>query len=211
MDNCTSQNKNCAFFTFLVYIINCCHISADMITINYLEPGHTYMSADSFHHQVEKSLRKMRKVYDFTEFKNAVQQANSRNVEILEMEARDFYNWKDFSSLHKIRKNQIEKAYIHDMVQVYVKRGQMSLYYKKDFNGPPVELNFLNAKINKSGIPPPTPKGKPRSISKERRDNIISKLLESDNSIMPKNRLNFWKEIPITEEAEDENEDENDI
>lgn len=205
VDNCSSQNKNWAFFTFLVYIVNSSHISANVIDINYLEPGHTFMSADSFHHQVEKSLRKVKKVYDFTEFKHAVQQANSGKVDILEMELRDFYHWKDFSSAHKINRNHSERPYIYDMVQVQAQRGSMSLLYKKDFHGSQLPLNFLTAKVMKSGIPFPKSKENPRGITTERRDNIISKLLESENSIMPKNRLHFWKEIPITQSTEEDN------
>ena len=34
------------------------------IIINYFEPGHTFMSADIFHHQVEMALEKQNKTYD---------------------------------------------------------------------------------------------------------------------------------------------------
>lgn len=52
LDNCSSQNKNWTLFSFLVYIINSTEISAEEIIINYFEPGHTFMSCDSFHQQV---------------------------------------------------------------------------------------------------------------------------------------------------------------
>lgn len=64
-DNCTGQNKNWTFFSFLVQIVNSSEIAATRIIMKYLEPGHTFMSADSFHHQVENQLQKARKVYDF--------------------------------------------------------------------------------------------------------------------------------------------------
>lgn len=52
LDNCSSQNKNWALFSFLVYIINSDLVKIQKIQFNYFEPGHTFMSADSFHHQV---------------------------------------------------------------------------------------------------------------------------------------------------------------
>lgn len=54
LDNCAAQNKNWAFMCFLVNIINSDLIAAECITVNYFRPGHSYMSADNFHHQVEK-------------------------------------------------------------------------------------------------------------------------------------------------------------
>lgn len=52
LDNCSSQNKNWTLFSFLIYIINSDLIKATKIQLNFFEPGHTFMSADSFHHQV---------------------------------------------------------------------------------------------------------------------------------------------------------------
>ncbi|KAH9627797.1 hypothetical protein HF086_000182 [Spodoptera exigua] len=60
-DNCSSQNKNWAFFSFLIQIINSSLICANTITIKYLESGHTFMSADNFHHQVEQQLKRAKK------------------------------------------------------------------------------------------------------------------------------------------------------
>uniref|UniRef100_A0A2S2NS37 DUF7869 domain-containing protein n=1 Tax=Schizaphis graminum TaxID=13262 RepID=A0A2S2NS37_SCHGA len=61
LDNCASQNKNWCLLTFLVYIVNSCEVLTNIIKIYYFEPGHTYMSADSFHHQVELALKKQKK------------------------------------------------------------------------------------------------------------------------------------------------------
>lgn len=44
LDNCGSQNKNWALFTFLVYIINSDLIKMYKIQFNYFERGHTFMS-----------------------------------------------------------------------------------------------------------------------------------------------------------------------
>ncbi|KAF2900263.1 hypothetical protein ILUMI_05924 [Ignelater luminosus] len=120
---------------------------------------------------------------------SAVQEANSGKVNILEMELHDFCDWKDFSSMHKINCNHSERPYLPDMVQVQAQRGSMSLLFTQP------------------EIPLAKQKDKPRGITSERRDNITSKLLESDNCIMPRNRLNFSKEIPVNQTIEEDNDD----
>lgn len=57
VDNCAGQNKKC-FYSMLVYIINSLEISINTITLKYFETGHTFMSGDSFHHQVELGMKK---------------------------------------------------------------------------------------------------------------------------------------------------------
>lgn len=61
-------------------MINSDEISASEVEMNYLEPGHTFISADAFHHQVELSMKHVKHIYDFEDFKNTVSAANSRNV-----------------------------------------------------------------------------------------------------------------------------------
>jgi hypothetical protein len=43
------------------------------------------MSADSFHHQVQMSLNKTKKIYDFTDFKDCMQRAISSKVTVKNM------------------------------------------------------------------------------------------------------------------------------
>lgn len=67
LDNCSAQNKNWGLFCFFVHMggINCNDIAAQQIDLKYFEPGHTFMSADSFHHQVEHSLKKKERFMTF--------------------------------------------------------------------------------------------------------------------------------------------------
>lgn len=62
LDNCCSQNKNWNLFSFFIYIMSSCEVSFEKITLKYFEPGHSFMAADNFHHQVENSLKHMGKV-----------------------------------------------------------------------------------------------------------------------------------------------------
>lgn len=86
LDNCAAQNKNWALFCFFMYVVNCSEVQVENLEIKYFQSGHTFMAADSFHHQVELSMKKKAKVYDFNDFKCAVQEANSSKVEVIEMQ-----------------------------------------------------------------------------------------------------------------------------
>lgn len=116
-------------------MVNCNEIKVEKITFNYFEPGHTFMSADSFHHQVELSLEKKQKVYDFNDFVDAVKSSCKGNVDVKEMNFNDFYEWKNFTSQMKLKKNLDNRPYLSDMVQIVADRGQLILRYKKSLMG----------------------------------------------------------------------------
>lgn len=81
LDYCTSQNKNWCLLTFLVYIINSSEISTKEINFHNYEPGHSFMSTDSFHHQVELLIKRSGKLYDFSDYVKAVSKANDKHVQ----------------------------------------------------------------------------------------------------------------------------------
>ncbi|KAK9751726.1 hypothetical protein QE152_g4795 [Popillia japonica] len=72
-------------------------LASESLTLKYAEPGHTFMAADSFHHQVERSLKKMRKIYDFEDFTEAVKHATI-NTKVLSMDIHNFFNWENGTS-----------------------------------------------------------------------------------------------------------------
>lgn len=76
LDNCTSQNKNWYLFTTLVRIMNTLTTYPDTVELLFLEKGHTFMSADSFHGHVEKYIMRKactRPICDFDDFKSALE------------------------------------------------------------------------------------------------------------------------------------------
>lgn len=79
-------------------------IRAEEIVIKYFEPGHSFMSADSFHHQVELSMKRKKNVYDYKDFHDSVQAANSGNVNVINLEINNFFDWEDHSSQAQIKK-----------------------------------------------------------------------------------------------------------
>nr|CAI5832696.1 unnamed protein product [Callosobruchus analis] len=167
-----------------------------IVSADLQKSGHTFMSADAFHHQVELSLKKARKVLDFDDFKSAVQQSNSSKVNVKEMKIEDFFQWKDYSSKFKLQK-VTPKPYLKNMVHLRFKRGENIVHYKNQFAGEFIPLNFLSAKEQKGGIKKPPCFTQHRGIDKERKATLISNL----KAIIPQNRMKFWEELVTSETA----------
>lgn len=192
VDNCSSQNKNWTFFSFLIYIINSKDINADKIVIKYFESGHTFMSADSFHHRVELSIKRMKnKIYDFADFSQAVSTAG-KNVKLKEMNMQDFYDWDDYTTQYALSRIK-PRPYVSEMVEVEVKRGSFDITYKTGFDQNAITASIIGKKILKSHVlPPPKKKTAPEGISRNKKENI----LKSFQNIIPQNRMSFWRELP---------------
>ena len=73
-------------FSALIKEINRRAINANTITIKMFVPGHTFMSADSFHALIEKDIRKKNKLQDFSDLVDIV---NERG-DAVEMSSDDF-------------------------------------------------------------------------------------------------------------------------
>ncbi|XP_065677369.1 uncharacterized protein LOC124808549 [Hydra vulgaris] len=190
LDNCSSQNKNWYLLSFLVYIVNSDEVDMDEIQLKYFEPGHTYMSADSFYHQVELSMKKQ-KVYDFPDFSKAVQNANKGKVDVKEMTFSDIYMWKDNKSQQKLKKSS-EKIYLKNIVAVRTRRGKFTMEYKtshtEEFTK---QLDFLCKKSSTKKISKPPQLDKPRGVAQDKIDDILSNL----SSLMPASRKIFWNNL----------------
>ena len=83
VDNCSRQSKNWYLFANEV---NINEKNAKTIILKYFEPGHTFMS-DSFHHKVELAMRQKKRVEDFQDFVDIVN--NCRRA--LVMSFNDFF------------------------------------------------------------------------------------------------------------------------
>lgn len=86
IDNCGAQNKNWTFFRlwFMVYFVNSDEGPLQSITFKYLMAGHTFMTADTFHASVEKQFTIKQNVCEFSDLKEAVQNA-VKHVQVVEM------------------------------------------------------------------------------------------------------------------------------
>uniref|UniRef100_A0A6P7FI53 Uncharacterized protein LOC114330444 n=1 Tax=Diabrotica virgifera virgifera TaxID=50390 RepID=A0A6P7FI53_DIAVI len=134
LDNCSSQNKNWTLISFLIlFIVNSSVIADESVILKYFQPGHTFMAADSFHHQVEMSLKRMTKVYDFNDFIQAVSNANSSKVNVHSMKIGDFFKFTDYISKHKL-KNMNPRFYLKDIVSLKSERGKKLYRIKLKIN-----------------------------------------------------------------------------
>ena len=74
-DNYSGQNKNWSLYSSVVH-----HFFAnshvEKVTFKYFEKGHTFMSAGSFHHLVEKKIREKKFLYDFSDYYKCVDAAD---------------------------------------------------------------------------------------------------------------------------------------
>lgn len=190
MDNCAAQNKNWSLLSYLVYLINSNDVNLETVTLKYLEVGHTFMSADEFHHQVELSLKRKKRIYDFDDFRQAVTDTQ-RNITVKCMNVCDFNTFEDCSSTYKLH-NVTPRAYLNKMCEIKFHRGHNTLVYKTDFDGTETKLDFLRMKNLKIGIPSPKPNNQPKGITEERKSEIINKLVP----LMPENRRTFWYNLP---------------
>ena len=68
-DNCSAQNKNWHLFTLFTIVANGKDVPhLNSITMKDFEKGHTFMSADTNHHLVEKAMCEVKNVYDYRDF-----------------------------------------------------------------------------------------------------------------------------------------------
>ncbi|CAH1110446.1 unnamed protein product [Psylliodes chrysocephalus] len=148
-DNCTSQNKNWAFITFLIFLINSQELGTEKIHMKYFEPGHSYMSADSFHHQVELSLKKQKKTYDFSDFSAAVQSANKGHVTVKCLNINEIADWKNCSSITKINRLN-PRPYLRDVSEMIFTKGKLSFEYRTFENSAFTEVDILQERFKKN-------------------------------------------------------------
>lgn len=150
LDNCSAQNKNWTLYCFFIYLINSNETSLKTLEVKYFESGHTFMAADAFHHQVEASLKRKGRVYDFADFVDAVQKAK-RTTNVIQMTLDKMFIWRDGTSQYKLKKI-VPRPYLSEMVQVTFSKGHNTLIYKTSFEEElGKEINILNAPDHKYG------------------------------------------------------------
>ena len=137
VDNCSGHNKCWTLLTMLANIVNTAG-GPDKVTMKYLVAGHTFMSADSFHHKVETKMNSMGKVYDFNDFITCIKRCG----EAVLMEIEDFRLWKNDLS-QGIDSKSSRPLLAHVAVAEFM-RGYTNLFFKtnhhdKDFK----ESEFL--------------------------------------------------------------------
>ncbi|XP_053626057.1 uncharacterized protein LOC128683960 [Plodia interpunctella] len=194
-DNCTSQNKNWILFTSLVILVNAGFSSIETINLKYLTKGHTHMTADSVHGNIETQIKRREAIYDYEDYKDAVQ--NSRNnLDIVEVQKK--YQWvKKRRSPRRNSDDVLNTLTLNSLVDVKFVNGSRNMFYKLDFDDQYKEVDFLVKKFDVKRLPE-TIDG-PRGIKQSKRDGILTKLVP----LMPTNRKQFWLNLPVSDTSED--------
>lgn len=183
LDNCSGQNKNWTLFSTMVKLINTDHMVASRITFKYFEPGHTFMSADSIHAKLERSMAKT-KVFDFNDLKSCY---NIPNVQATELKYSDV---KQFRSHLSAAKRKEEGTLLADLKVVEFRKGDRKLYYKTSHAQQAFRpFEFLAVRFRLQYDDPPLPA--PQGFEKARKDTLLNNL----GQLMPANRLSFWQNI----------------
>ena len=86
-NNCSAQNNDWIFSSFLATAVNSQDISANEITFKYFETGHTFKAADSVHHSIKRELKKCGDVRDFQEHIDILERARCK---VISMGATNF-------------------------------------------------------------------------------------------------------------------------
>lgn len=135
LDNCTAQNKNWTLYPALVAVVNDPKLkNLQKVTLKYFEPGHTYMSADSFHHRVENQVKKVRNLYDFRDFVNCVDRAGKAVI----MKPSNFKAWKN--ELSQGKSSKLTRPLLDDVFVAEFRRGS---YFKTSHDGDFKSSDFL--------------------------------------------------------------------
>ncbi|GFR65787.1 C-type lectin [Elysia marginata] len=128
-DNCAAQNKNWTLYTSIARFMNS---SADIVpqtvTLKYLETGHTFMSADSFHAQVETNMRRKKNVFNFHDFvtvefiakSKAYQRYNTYYFDESDIGIDDFYAFNTTcDQIPRCPPNSIHRNTINNITSCY--------------------------------------------------------------------------------------------
>ena len=200
--NCNAQCKNWYIYSCLVIFINSNASDLIEITLKYFEKGHTFMSADSYHHMVELAMNEMGNVYDFEDWLDSL----GRSGQALILEGSDCLLIKKGLSQGK----HTSIPYIEDIQQVKFMMGSSKLFWKENMEdneyscGEFLQLR-LTKMIEKEVIWPSYPqkyeknasgcRGIPQSKIKGIQDKLCP--------LMPKEKRSFWQNVVSCEDNSD--------
>ena len=157
----------------------------ESITIKYFEKGHTFMSADSFHHQTEKEMRSKKNVYNFNDFEKIIESKGCKQP----MMEGDFYDWENGLSQEKFASSM---PLLCNTKVVMFKKSKTKMFWKESYPQEEFQLCIfskkkIEAKIKLGKFPPS--RREPRGITTPKKNDTVKKLLP----LMSGNRHKFWR------------------
>jgi hypothetical protein len=196
MDNCGAQNKNWLLYSSLLQYVQNEDVAAEVVEVKYLEPGHTFMAADSEHAAASKKLDANKLVLDVNDFSNCVK---SNNLDTKVMSSTDFFHMQDNVSIHRLNilKDTDERPYLEDVVSARFVRGSLNFEFKMDYIGNYKSYSSL-LKNNVHMDQPFSMRTHPRGISSSKKEEILEKLVP----LMPAHRRGYWQRMPANNESQ---------
>lgn len=193
-------------FELLVLLINSNHTNIKTLVFKYFESGHTFMSADSFHHLVEKSMKNAGRVHDFEEFHNCVKSSGS-STNVIEMQAADFFVPQFKPSTYQLNKTR-PRPYIAEMKMVKFTKGCFDISYSNSFDESSlISFNLLTKKQMKNIQQPGFDVKKtikfahePCGVDQQVKDSIVKNAVP----LMPAAKRDFWINLPIKKDSKNQ-------
>ena len=198
-DNCSAQNKCWTLYTALCSLINSPDLELDTIAVQYLEPGHTFMSADSFHHKVELSIKQCGQLHTYEDFVGVVEKVGTA----VNMACSDFYSWpRSYGTSNRCK---TERPLLEKVKVIRFQRGSVQMEWKSEHN----EVSFRSAPFLRQkderliglGVPIAFPQNEPRGIGIGKKNDIIRKLCR----LMSPRSRGFWADLPSSDNVADLN------
>ena len=181
-DNCCAQNKNWTLFSSFHQVVNS-PAGPNSITMKYLERGHTYLRADSIHAAIAKTLKRHRRVEDFSRLVQLIQ-VSQRNLVVQEIGIEGFLQWVPFQS-----PNSKQWPKLHNLQSVRFIRGDSHMYYKKRLDSPFSRVVF--GSIETMPALPPC-QAALRGINAEKKREICRHLIP----LIAAQHRDFWHSLP---------------
>ena len=177
----------------MVFTVNN-HPSLLTITLKYFEKGHTFMSADSFHHQVEAAMREKKNVYDFQEFVDCI---NKSGIAV-EMKPSDFIDYKKYLSAAK----DTEYPLLSNVVEVQFRKGFTKMFWKTSFD----ESDYKSGEFLQKKFRARVEDGQADKSNNAARGVQTAKkqsILQNIGPLIPAGRAEFWMNLPESEVSAD--------
>ena len=169
-------------------------ISLESITLKYFEKGHTFMSADSFHHQVEDKIRRKKYPLDFNDYVDSIDSAGKA----LLLKPEDFFDFKSYQSKTK----DTNYPNLSEILEIQFCKGETTMFWKTSFG----ESDYRSGEFKRKKFRdqclkeiPIKSKGHARGVNKKKKGNTLKEFVE----MMPKNRRSFWESLSENEASGD--------
>ena len=187
-DNCAPQNKNWTLYSTFLQLVNS-EDGPTSIIIKYLEPGHTFMKADSLHGCIGRKLREEPVLYDMADLASLVRKSKA-GVSVHLMSSSEFFPFIN------VRSTSRGLPKLRGIKAVKFVKGRGTFYYKLCHDTP----NYFSREFLATNQIPPLPSStnSMRGINESKKREILDKLAKR----MPSEKQAFWANLPVAEVAD---------